>query len=137
VNQNPLELAGATQEPSQPEPNVETAREVFPVVFEKDYKDYRPVAEDQPDEGELAPKSSSAPASADTLRSVTGLEDLSDESSETTAQPPAEKDKNPTPSTPIENGTPPSSEANSTGKNEPPAPKGPSTPKPSSRPETT
>lgn len=121
MSENPNELAGATQEPRRPEPNQETAREVFPVVFEKDYMDFRGV--ETPDEGELAPKSSSAPASVDTPRSVTGLEDLSEEESGSPAPTNAEKDKSPTTSEPEGSGSPTSSEATSTGKIVPPVSK--------------
>lgn len=97
------ELAGATQEPVAPEPNPDTARQVFPVMFEKDDMDFRPT---DPDVKEAsAPKFSSAPASVVSQPSPTGLEDVSEEDLVTTAQVPAEKDKNQTTTTQTGSGT--------------------------------
>ena len=85
---NPFELAGATQPPVAPPTDPDTARQVFPVSFEKDDLDFRGVVEeDEP----VVPKASSAPVSAGTLQSVTGLEDVSTDDLETSAQENAAK----------------------------------------------
>lgn len=88
INENdPNALAGPTY-PADPPPPPDTAREVFPVSFEKDDMDFRGVVEeDEP----VVPKASSAPVSAETPRSVTGLEDVSSEDLETNAHTSAEK----------------------------------------------
>jgi hypothetical protein len=58
---NPNELAGASGLPVPVAPP--EAREVFPVMFEKDYKDFTGVPiEDEP----VVPKASSAPVSVTT-----------------------------------------------------------------------
>lgn len=80
MSENNSELAGISSDhlPAQEERNPDTAREVFPVSFEKDFMDFSAKPE-LPEEGVLAPKSSTAPASVEPQRSVTGLEDLSEE----------------------------------------------------------
>jgi len=86
---NPFELAGTTQPPVALDPNPDTAVEVFPVTFEKDDLDFRGVVpEDEP----VIPKASSAPVSVETPQSVTGLEDVSTDDLETSAQNNVEKD---------------------------------------------
>ena len=113
------EMAGASQEPDRPEPNPDTAREVFPVTFEKDFKDFR--GNDTVDEGPFAPKSSSAPVSVESPTSPTGLEDVSEEDLVSPVPTSAEKDKSPTTTPPSVSTTPPSSAASSTGKTKQPA----------------
>lgn len=82
-------LAGASQ-PDGKNPVPDTAQEVFPVQFEKDYLDYTgTLAEDEP----VVPKASSAPVSASTQESVTGLEDLSSDDLEKNVPSNAEKEK--------------------------------------------
>jgi hypothetical protein len=70
------DLAGVSdQHTVAPEANPDTAREVFPVLFDNQMYDFRPTAEP------IAPKvlTSSAQVSAETLQSVTGMEDVSNE----------------------------------------------------------
>lgn len=118
MSQNPNELAGATQ-PHSAAPPPDEAREVFPIRFEKDYLDFtgKPEAE----EGTLVPKSSSAPASVEQPKSVTGLEDLSGDELENPVLPDAERDKNQTTGTAPESGSQTSSKGTSAGKSAPPA----------------
>lgn len=98
------EMAGATQEPVAPPVDPDQAREVFPIMFEKDDMDFRPI---DPAEKEVSvPKSSSAPVSVEQPQSPTGLEDVSEEDLAKTAQVPAEKDKSQTSTTQTESGTP-------------------------------
>jgi hypothetical protein len=104
MNQNPLELAGASQEASRPEPNPDTAREIHPVILEKDYLDFRPKSETDVEEA-IAPKSSLVPVSVASPTSPTGLEDVSEEDLGTDALPNAEKDRSQQSSPPSENGS--------------------------------
>jgi hypothetical protein len=77
------ELAGASQPvPQRDQPD--EAREIFPVKFEKDFKDYRGVEEVEED-SPLAPKGLRVPGSVVQPRSVTGLEDVSEDDLETSA----------------------------------------------------
>lgn len=75
------DLAGASLPYGDDERDFENAREVFPMVLDKDFtgqtdpKDFRPVASME-NEG---PKASSALASATLLTSTIGLEDVSKE----------------------------------------------------------
>lgn len=86
MSQNNPEMAGPTQPPSPDETN---ARQVFPVLFEKDYLDFTGTPpEDEP----VIPKASSAPVSVTTQTSVTGLEDLLEEDQESPVQTNAVKD---------------------------------------------
>lgn len=72
------EIAGAANVPAPPPmPKPVEVKEVFPIRFDKDYLDFRGTPEDD----EMVPKASSAPASAGTQTSPTGLEDLYDEDS--------------------------------------------------------
>lgn len=90
---NPFELAPPSPPTSTPEGDPDTAREVFPVRFDKGYvKDFRPTAPE-----EDAPKGLLAPVSATPLRSVTGLEDVSSADLETSVPPNVEKDTSTTP----------------------------------------
>ena len=110
-------LAGATSEPT-PEERDE-AVEVYPISFEKDFMDFRPIA----DEGsEVAPKASSAPVSVTLPTSVTGLEDVSEEELESPATPTVTKET-PKENSQSENGSLTSSKETSTGKKEQPAEK--------------
>lgn len=118
MNQNANELAGAAQEPFRPEPNLDTAREVQPIILEKDYLDYRPKSEAQVEEA-IAPKSSLVQASVVPPTSPTGLEDVSEEDLESPVQPSAEKDKSPETTKPIESGSQTSSPETSPGKTKP------------------
>lgn len=68
-------LAGAS-EPAEVEPVASEVREIFPVQFDRDVKDFRPVDRDGE---EVAPKASSAPDFATSQEFVTGLEDVSSE----------------------------------------------------------
>lgn len=112
-------LAGATS--SNPTPSPSEAREVFPVKFDKDYMDFRPEAEEPVDE---VPKGWSAQASVTPQNSlIPGLEDVSTESLDENAQPPAERDKTKTNTTPIDSGKQTSSEETSPGKSEQPVDK--------------
>lgn len=76
MSQNPMELAGASDpNPTRQEPDIDAAREIFPVVFEKDLMDLRPI----PVEPEDLPKvttSSIAQESVTSLNSVPGMEDV-------------------------------------------------------------
>lgn len=108
---NPHELAGASQPSSVPLAPIEP-REVFPITFEKDHLDFRPV----PTTEDIAPKASSAPVSVATQTSVTGLEDVSSEDLETSAPQGAEKvtlssSESSSPSSPAPTPTPPGSPA--------------------------
>lgn len=85
---NPFELAGSTQ-PANPKPAEGEAQEVHPVLFEKDYLDFSgTVPEDEP----VVPKAANAPVSVETPTSVIGLEDVSIDDLETSAQQNAERD---------------------------------------------
>lgn len=77
-------LAGsAANEQRVPPPPPIEPREVFPVTMDKDYKDFRGVVDKdfsgQPVADQSDPKVLSAPESVGTLKSVTGLEDISEE----------------------------------------------------------
>jgi hypothetical protein len=88
-NSNPLDMADATP-PVVPVAPPDTARQVFPVSFEKDDLDFRGVVEeDEP----VVPKASSVPVSASTQTSVTGLEDVSLEDLDKPVQTNVAKDK--------------------------------------------
>jgi hypothetical protein len=107
-NNDESALAGTTGSPA-PVPVSPDPREVFPISFEKDYMDFRPVSEEQEELDERIPKGSTAPVSAATLKSVTGLEDVSSDDLESSAPTSAEKGSVPT-LTPV-HGTPTSSQA--------------------------
>lgn len=98
---NPHELAGATQDKRQPEPDPDTAVEIHPVSFDKDFMDFRanPRGVDETVEEVGVPKSSLAPASVEPPTSLTGLEDVSVEDLERLVPLSAAKDKNPKSST--------------------------------------
>lgn len=85
---NTFELAGATNQSPPVAPPPDQAREVHPVMFEKDYLDFTPT---DPAMEPVVPKASSAPVSVETQKSVTGLEDVSAEDLETPVQNSAEK----------------------------------------------
>lgn len=118
---SPFTMAGTanTAKPPEAPVNPDEAREVFPVMFEKDYLDFTGV--ERSDEGATAPKSSLAPASAGTQTFVTGLEDVSDATSGIPVLQNVEKDTLPKNSQPTSNGSGDSDEGNSNGKTEPPA----------------
>lgn len=85
---NPFELAGTGEPAKPPVAPPDEAKVVHPILFEKDYLDFTGTpSEDEP----VVPKASSAPVSVATPKSVTGLEDVSEEDLETTAQTSAEK----------------------------------------------
>lgn len=85
--ENPDALAG-TASMGVPPPLPDTAREVYPVSFEKDDLDFRGIpVEDEP----VVPKASSAPVSVATQASVTGLEDVSTDDLDKNAQVSAAK----------------------------------------------
>lgn len=114
--QDDFTMAGATQEKT---PEVQTeVREVFPVRFDKDFKDYRVETGEAVDE---VPKGWSARASVITSTLPTGLEDVSKEDLESPAQLSVVKDNPKTTSNPIESGKLTSSKETSTGSEMPPA----------------
>lgn len=87
-DQDHFALAGSAASGQRQPEEVDTAQEVFPVTFEKDDLDFRGIPiEEEP----VVPKASSAPASVRTPTSVTGLEDVSSDDLETSAQENAEK----------------------------------------------
>jgi hypothetical protein len=108
--QDDFTMAGATQE-KMPEVQSE-AQEIFPVRFDKDYKDFRPETGEAVDE---VPKGWSARASVTTSTSPTGLEDVSREDLENPVMLSVVKGSQRTSSNPTESGKPTSSEATSTG----------------------
>lgn len=87
MSQNPHELAGPSQTPSQEPPD--TAKVIEVLKFDKDYLDFRGT---EPEDEPIVPKGSSVPVSADESKSVTGLEDLSEEDLENIAPTNAEKE---------------------------------------------
>ena len=87
MSTNPYEMPGASDPGKPREPN--EAIEVFPILFDKDYLDFRGVQEeDEP----VDPKSSTAPVSVETPSSPTGLEDVSEDDLDNPAQVNVEKD---------------------------------------------
>lgn len=98
MSANPYEMPGAS-DPGKPR-EAEEAVEIFPILFDKDYLDFRGVQEAD----EIAdPKSSTAPASVETPSSPTGLEDVSEEDLDNPVQVNAERDTSPV--TPSETST--------------------------------
>lgn len=81
------ELAGVS-DPNPRKREDEPVREVKPIMFDKDYLDFRAV---ETEESQEDPKGSSAPGSVSMPKSVTGLEDWSEEDLETPAPANAEK----------------------------------------------
>lgn len=121
MTDTPSEMAGASNPfpknypAPEAEPASDDADEIFPILFEKDYKDFRGIPEeDEP----VVPKVSTVQAFVTTQPSVTGLEDVSADDLES----PAKKDAPKETLTPPDSGSQTSSPGGSTGKKKPSVP---------------